>query len=122
MKKKLRDSIENVLFKYPLGFSKEIDCMRKVYFEERTSKTITALRVEFLEECLESGMSKREAARQLVKKDHRIGQRSAETLVYVNFSGDYQTSTRRTKLESNPTDSVVESNIILDISSDEDLL
>lgn len=122
MRKRLRDSIENILKSYPIGESEKIDCMRDEYLKDRNSKTLTALRVEFLEDCLEQGMSKREAARQLVLKDSRIGQSSAETLVYVNFSGDYQTSIRKNRLTNDPVDSVVDSNIILDIGGDEDLL
>lgn len=65
---------------------------RKRYDELRKTMTATAARVEFLRTLLEMGNSKREAARMLSKVDASLSSSSAETIVYTNFSGVYQTS------------------------------
>lgn len=62
------------------------------YHELLETLTRTAARVEFLQECLESGMSKRQASRELVKVEPLLSHGSAETIVYMNFSGKYRTS------------------------------
>jgi len=59
--------------------------------------TETAKRIEYLRTCLDNGVSKREAARMLVVHDSRLTQRSAESLVYMNFSGQYRTTMRGTR-------------------------
>ncbi len=75
------------------------DMLQDAYQEDREAMTETAKRVEFLNECLESGVSKREAARMLVAHDPRLSQKSAETLVYMSFSGQYRTTMRGTRLK-----------------------
>ena len=73
--------------------------LREAYNEDREAMTETAKRVEYLRECLESGVSKREAARMLVIHDPRVSQKTAETLVYMSFSGQYRTTTRGSRLK-----------------------
>lgn len=93
MTKRLRDAIESLL-ENQKSITAKIDKLREAYEDDRAAQTETSRRIEFLEECLEQGMSKREAARRLVEHDPRVGQRTAETLVYMNFSGMYQTTMR----------------------------
>lgn len=49
--------------------------------------TNTQKRLLFLEKCLENGMTRGEAARELVKQDGRIKLSYARNLVYTHFSG-----------------------------------
>jgi hypothetical protein len=91
MTKALKEAIEGLL-KYDTPEFQ--GALRKAYEESRENMTETSKRIEFLEECLETGVSKREAARMLVRSDPRIGQKTAETLVYFNFSGQYITTRR----------------------------
>ena len=72
----------------------KLTALKKAYQEHLGAMTETAKRVEYARECLETGVSKREASRMLVKHDPRIGQKTAETLIYINFSGMYQTTLR----------------------------
>lgn len=74
--------------------------LKQAYREQRAIMTETSRRVEFLEGCLETGVSKREAARMLVNHDPRISKGTAETLVYLNFSGRYCTSLRGRRLST----------------------
>jgi hypothetical protein len=98
MTKLLRNAIEALIsslksdrFAIPI---KELEDLEKAYKDNRAVMTETSKRIEFLQDCLETGVSKREAARMLMAHDPRIGQRTAETLVYINFSGQYQTTMR----------------------------
>jgi hypothetical protein len=90
----LIQSLENETFGRKSETEKNLQSLKDAYENHKKSMTVTAERIEYLEECLEDGISKREAARRLVLHDPRIGQRTAETLVYMNFSGQYQTTTR----------------------------
>lgn len=97
--------------------------LKVAYVENRAAMTETARRIEFLHECLENGVSKREAARMLVIHDPRVGQKTAETLVYMNFSGQYQTTLRGRRLRKSdkvPAKALVEAPP--DVSNDEDIL
>lgn len=68
--------------------------LRDAYRDHLDSRTETAKRIDFLQNCLEQGMSKREAARALSEHDPRVNRKTAETLVYFNFSGQYRTTNR----------------------------
>jgi hypothetical protein len=83
--------------------------LEEAYQEQRDNMTETSKRVEFLEDCLEAGVSKREAARMLVNHDPRISKGTAETLVYLNFSGRYCTSLkgRRLSTVTSPTTPII---------------
>jgi len=119
MTHKLRSAIEAVL---EHGNASAMADLREVYDTSRASMTETAKRIEFLEDCLVSGVSKREAARILVVHDPRIGQRTAETLVYLNFSGEYQTTKRG---QRKPVSTETTSEVVLpvaDINDDESIL
>jgi hypothetical protein len=134
MTKELNDAIIAIIKSYDdedYGKNKKtgqkLKALKDAYNENWNGKTLTQERVIFVEKCLQQGMSKREAARQLVKRDPRIGKGSAETIVYQNFSGMYQTTRRgrRYKYSNNPPKPIEESQNILetpDISNDEELL
>ncbi len=101
MTKPLRDAIEALIesldtnaFGRMVAFSRKLSALKKAYQEQQNAMTETAKRVEFLQDWLEKGVSKRKAARLLVAHDPRIGQKTAETLVYINFSGQYVTTMR----------------------------
>lgn len=96
MRIELRSAIE-ALINDRTNLDTKLDNLAGAYARDREAMTETSRRIEFLEDCLVRGMSKREAARQLVKYDPRIGQSTAETLVYINFSGSYQTTMRGRK-------------------------
>ena len=93
MTRELREAIK-ALLEEPTKIQSKLSNLRDAYEQDRDNMTETSKRIEFLQGCLDEGMSKREAARKLVKHDPRVGQRTAETLVYLNFSGMYQTSKR----------------------------
>lgn len=96
--------------------------IKLAYQDHRANMTETSKRIEFLEECLEKGMSKREAARKLSEHDPRVGRRTAETLVYTNFSGQYQT-TLRGRRKSKQTEPVKTTEAVVpDVSDDESIL
>ena len=96
--------------------------LKNAYQNHRANMTETSKRIEFLEECLEKGMSKRDAARKLSEHDPRVGRRTAETLVYTNFSGQYQT-TLRGRRKSGLTEPVKPTEAIIpDVSDDESIL
>jgi hypothetical protein len=117
MRKTLRSAIE-ALLEDPSRITSKINVLREAYEDDREGLTETAKRIEFLQDCLETGVSKREAARMLVAHDPRIGQKTAETLVYFNFSGQYMTTRRgqRRKVEA------VERVPLPDIEDDEAIL
>jgi len=100
-----------------------LTALKEAYRENRATITVTSKRIEFLQECLETGVSKRAAARMLMAHDPRVGQKTAETLVYTNFSGQYQTTLRgrrtgKTANQSAPIPIVS----TVDIEDDESLL
>jgi len=76
----------------PLVVKEGLKQQRSRYSALRKAMTATAARVEFLRSLLEQGISKREAARMLSRVDSSLSSNSAETIVYMNFSGVYQTS------------------------------
>lgn len=97
--------------------------LKDAYEDHTRNLTETQARVEFLRRELETGISKREAARRLVAHDPRIGQKSAESLVYMNYSGQYQTSKRGRRLKQGESPPKVERlDPPPDITSDEDLI
>jgi len=130
MTKPLRDAIEALILTLDKGVSGKrptvkatLIVLKKAYQQQRKAMTETAKRVEFLQDWLEKGVSKRKAARLLVAHDPRIGQKTAETLVYINFSGQYVTTMRgcrRGKQAEIPTTAPVESPP--DIEDDEAIL
>lgn len=69
-----------------------MDKRKNRYNELKLVNTATAARVAFLHECLDEGMSKREAAWELSRVEPLISRGSAETIVYMNFSGRYHTT------------------------------
>ncbi len=100
----------------------ELYALKQAYTDHRANMTITSERIEFLEECLETGMSKRAAARELTEHDPRVGSKTAENLVYSNFSGQYQT-TLKGRRKSKPTKEPVKAKVaVLDVSDDESIL
>lgn len=97
--------------------------LEKAYQDQRATMTETSKRVEFLEDCLETGVSKREAARMLAADNPRIGRGTAETLVYLNFSGRYQTTLRgRRRLKPKEITTIVTAGVTPDVSDDESIL
>lgn len=103
MRKQLREAIEALVYsENASGLRDKIEHLREAYESHLEGATDTQLRVEFLEEKLEEGYSKREAARLLVEHDPKVGHRTAETIVYTVFSGMYQTTKRgrRKRMES----------------------
>lgn len=55
--------------------------------------------------------------------DPRVGRRTAETLVYVNFSGRYQTTLRgRRQLKPKEITTIVTASVTSDVSDDESIL
>lgn len=91
--------------------------MERRYEELKQENTRTAARVLLLQELLEAGMSKREAAHTLSEIDPSISRNSAETIVYTNFSGRYRTIKRR-----NTDVPVIHVEAPTDVSDDEGLL
>ncbi len=101
MTKSLRQAIESLIwtldyhtFGRKATVELKLTALKEAYQEHLNAMTETAKRIEFLRDCLETGVSKREAARRLAAHDPRVGQKTAETLVYFNFSGAYQTTKR----------------------------
>ena len=94
MTKALKQAIENLLEDIPEGKDLNVDALREAYHSHLEGRTDTQKRVDFLQDCLEDGMSKREAAKALCEHDPRVGPGTAETLVYTAFSGQYQKSQR----------------------------
>lgn len=92
--------------------------MEKRFRQLRSDRTRTAARVEFLRELLEEGMSKREAAHALSSVDPYLEKNSAETIVYMNFSGQYRTARRRAEVSA-PVEKV---DAPEDVEDDEGLL
>jgi hypothetical protein len=93
MTKRLRQAIESVI---DMSIDDpNLEELESAYQEHRDSWTLTMQRIEFLENCLQDGMNKREAARALVEHDPRIAVGTAENLVYTSFSGMYQNPRRR---------------------------
>ena len=127
MTRELRDIIEDII-NNPDNHKIKVLKLETEYTRAIDNMTETALRIEFLENCLRNGMSKREAARKLVEHDPRVGQGTAENLVYTNFSGQYQTSTvgqsKKSKYQREDTEKVKnpEVKISIDIEDEEDLL
>ncbi len=101
----------------------DLAALKEAYREQRDNMTETSKRVEFLEECLETGVSKREAARMLVMHNPRVGGGTAETLVYLNFSDRYQTTLRgRRKGKIEGEMPVAPVALPLDVKDDESIL
>ena len=96
--------------------------LKKAYEEHLENRTETGKRIDFLQECLDDGMSKREAARLLAERDPRVSRKTAETLVYLNFSGEYQTTKRGQRRRPNTTDPVQPKIEAPDINDDESIL
>ena len=94
MTKALKDAIEDVLAVFEEGYDECTDHLRDAYENHLEGMTDTQKRVEFLQEQLENGLSKRQAAQALCGHDPRVGPGTAETLVYTVFSGQYQKSKR----------------------------
>lgn len=100
---KLKKAIEDLLEKTPEGSDESIDKVRKMFQDHTESATDTQSRIQFLYEKLESGMSKRDAARALCDHDSRVSPGTAETLVYTVFSGQFQkNSSYRRDMHSKP--------------------
>ena len=118
MTKKLRSAIEAVIENPNPDTASYLE---DVYTSYREQTTVTTARVEYLEQCLIQGMNKREAARALIEHDPRISRRTAETLVYTNFSGMYQ-NPRKRRASSVHEGPVVNQEAPPAISSEEDLL
>ena len=103
----------------------KLKTLKIAYEGMEEAMTDTQKRVRFLRECLETGMSKREAARELCKHDPRIGLNSAETIVYLNFSGMYESTKKGRRIYK---DELEDRNIAVtcpppqDITDDEALL
>lgn len=90
MKNELKQEIEKLI---DTGIP-EVENLKKIYQKSLESITDTQSRIEYLQECLDKGMSKRDAAKALCTFDLRVGQGTAETLVYTVFSGQYQKTQR----------------------------
>jgi len=128
MTRRLRRAIDDLLESLNgrlVNFNDVIDMLRNLehaYKDHRVTMTETSKRIEFLEECLEKGISKRQAARMLSEHDPRVGRRTAENLVYTNFSGQYQTSLRgRRKSELTEPVKIVEA-VVPNVLDDESIL
>jgi len=128
MTRRLRRAIDDLLESLNgrlVNFNDVIDMLRNLehaYKDHRATMTETSKRIEFLEECLEKGISKRQAARMLSEHDPRVGRRTAENLVYTNFSGQYQTSLRgRRKSELTEPVKIVEA-VVPNVLDDESIL
>jgi hypothetical protein len=118
--KKLRTAIEKIIDEYE---GNAIDELEKAFTEEDSNKTDTMMRIEYLHEKLEEGLSKRAAARALSQYDPRISSATAETLVYTVFSGLYQTTKRERRGSLKQIQSIsAPLNITIPVTSDEDLL
>lgn len=128
MTKRLKNAILEVI-EWERSQSETIACIAELEealgYEEET-RTATMARVQFLQDRLEEGMSKRDAARFLCEHDPRIGKRTAETLVYSNFSGLYKKSRRGRKpksdISSPPNEPVIPTDDPPPVSDDEALL
>lgn len=122
MTKRVRTAIEAVLGTENFDDMKiALEELRDAWKEHRGNVTLTMQRIEFLEERLQEGLNKRAAARALVAHDPRIGRRTAETLVYTTFSGQYQDPyKKRTSSTEMARQSRLETPI--DIEAEEDLL
>lgn len=120
MTKRLRSAIEKIIGdSFDASDLKELS---EAYSEHRKTRTLTMERVEYLEDCLESGMNKREAARALVEHDPNVGKATAETLVYTAFSGLYQNPRRKRRTKAEIFGPPVEKIKPPSVSSEEDLL
>lgn len=89
MNNKLRSAIEGILTAKTVT-KNLINDLKMAYLDTTRNRTETMKRIEFLENCLSTGMTKRAAAKELVAHDPRINRRTAETIVYTVFSGMYQ--------------------------------
>ena len=97
MTKQVKEAIEYLIdttFKYHKDAIQAINQLKDAYLKQLDNRTDTQIRIDYLQECLDSGMSKREAAKALCVHDPRVGPGTSETLVYTVFSGQYQ-KTRR---------------------------
>ena len=124
MKQSLREAIEAVVYSKS-DLIENIKRLREVYESHLEAATDTQRRVEYLEDRLQEGYSKREAARLLTEHDPRVGRRTAETIVYTVFSGLYQTTKRgrRKKTEQRKAPAFVVSQAPPpDITDDEGIL
>lgn len=92
---------------------------KKRYHELCKTNTRTAARVEFLQECLEDGMAKRDAAHELSRVDPALSHASAETIVYMNFSGRYKVSRQGIPMKSSKPSKV---SAPKNVEDDEELL
>jgi hypothetical protein len=132
MNRSLKNAILNTLellkngeYRKPTSVKSSLEYLESVYSSHMEANTETSKRIEYLTDCLESGMSKREAARKLSEHDPRVSRKTAETLVYLNFSGKYQTSRvgrRKSLSDSTATIPLVPDLIPPNIESDEDIL
>lgn len=130
MTKPLREAIESLIwtldyhtFGRKTTVELKLTALKKAYQEHLSAMTETAKRVEYARECLETGVSKREASRMLVKHDPRIGQKTAETLIYINFSGQYQTTLRGRRTGKTVDESVAVAVVrTVDFENDESIL
>lgn len=128
MTKRLREAILDVI-EWETSQPGIVGCvaeLKEAFESEESERTATMDRVQFLQDRLEEGMSKRDAARSLCEHDPRIGRRTAETLVYSNFSGMYKISRRGRKpkpdINSPPSEHVIPSDDPPPVSNDEALL
>lgn len=128
MTKRLKDAILDVI-EWEKDQPDAIGCvaaLQEAFEFEEENRTATMARVQYLQDRLEEGMSKRDAARSLCEHDPRIGRRTAETLVYSNFSGLYKTSLRGRKpksdISSPPNEPVIQVDDPPPVSDDEALL
>ena len=125
MTRRLRRAIDNLIESLesdPLNVESIAYDIKDAYQDHRATMTETSKRIEYLEECLESGASKRQAARMLSEHDPRVGRRTAENLVYTNFSGQYQTSLRGRRKSDVAEVETIKAVIVADVSDDESIL
>ncbi len=106
----------------PDGMLEMLGSLKNAYQDNRSNMTETSKRIEFLEERLETGVSKRQAARMLAEHDPRVGRKTAENLVYTNFSGQYQTSLRGKRKSDVAEVETIKAVMVADVSDDESLL
>lgn len=120
MTNRLRRAIE-VLIDSDID-SLDIQELKNAYTEQRETTTATMGRIEYLEECLESGLNKRAAARKLIDYDPHIGQRTAETLVYTAFSGMYQNPRKKRRSRAELSETIIEKIEVAAVDAEADLL
>jgi len=124
MTSRLKQAIEKVCNDWDGGGTDDLSDMiselYNAYHEESKNGTDTQNRISYLQECLEKGMSKRDAAKALCEHDPRVGPKTAETLVYTAFSGMYQTSKRGRKGKTTRATRIPAPTFVPPSSSDDD--